>query len=111
MAGITQADCTATADIHMFPLDAHFVSLVLTLGTSAMSTTDSVRYSVEDTHTELVFSYDAATALVVPGAKVVCRTQEEWVTSAVYWAVAQHVSGTVNPSSRKLFVPVSPEPV
>lgn len=87
------ADCSTTADIHQFPLDSHFVSIVLTLGVSGTATTDSVHYSLEERHTKFVLSYDTSTSTTDPGAKVICRTQEEWVTSAIYWAVAQHVSG------------------
>eukprot|EP01043_Picozoa_sp_COSAG02_P002148 COSAG02_NODE_49_length_45106_cov_298.436177_5_plen_428_part_00 len=87
-----EADCSTSADIHNFPLDSHFVSLVVTLGTSGTATTESVRYSLEEKHAELVLSYDAATGGTDPSAKVICRTQEEWVTAGVYWAVGQHVS-------------------
>lgn len=87
-----EADCSTSADIHNFPLDGHFVSLVVTLGTSGTATTDSVRYSLEEKHAELVLSYDAATGGTDPNAKVICRTQEEWVTAGLYWAVGQHVS-------------------
>ena len=85
-----QADCSTTVKIHQFPLDSHFVSLVLTLGTSGTATTDSVQYSLEDA--EFALSYDESTGTTDPDAKVFCRTQEEWVTSAIYWAVAQHAS-------------------
>lgn len=87
-----EADCSTTADIQNFPLDGHFVCLVVTLGTSGTATTDSVRYCMGDKHAELVLSYDAATGGTDPSAKVICRTQEEWVTTGVYWAVGQHVS-------------------
>lgn len=87
-----EADCSTTADIQKFPLDGHFISLVVSLGTSGTNTTDTVCYCLEDKHAELVLSYDGAMGGTHPDAKVICRTQEEWVTTGVYWAVGQHVS-------------------
>ena len=89
-----EADCSTTANINLFPLDSHFVSMVITLGTSGTATTESVRYSLEDKHSELVLSYDVGTSRIDPNAKVLCRTQEEWITTGVYWSVAQHVSSS-----------------
>lgn len=77
--------CGASADISQFPLDRHLVTFFLMMPKGAA---EQNVWSRATDHLSAVFEDNYA------GKPTAVAEQEEWRTSAIYWAAGQHVSSS-----------------
>eukprot|EP01052_Picozoa_sp_SAG31_P013718 SAG31_NODE_832_length_11660_cov_2.612091_6_plen_394_part_00 len=86
------ADCSSSADTRDFPLDNHFVTLILGFWFDNTPTTDCLRFCLDHVqHAYLKSSYfvnDSDDS----HAGIVMKRQEEWEMAGLYWAAAEHSS-------------------
>ena len=77
--------CGSSADISQFPLDRHLVTFFLCMPRSSV---EQNVWSRATNHLTTIFNDTYA------GKPTQVAEQEEWRTSAIYWATGQHVSSS-----------------